>query len=293
MSKKQKIVTSVVVVLLVLIALVYFKKKSIKQALMPKLNVATVNLVNLSDEGINLEAKVIIDNPFPSGLKLDSLEYAIFINDKEVIKSMYQDSLHIEAGDNSSFMLPITILKKKANKILVDLKNAGVDSATYSLKGSAFLQSPLLPDNSFDFNLEKKLPLFQVVEVSVADIDLAKIGLEKVSVTVDLQIINQNKSNFDLTDLTFELQLGDNEVLQGHNKEPIPIEPEDTTRFPLAIQMDISESFESLFGLIEKGDDFSYDFQLNTTINSKNKAVNGGKIKVNAEGVISDFKQDN
>lgn len=83
--------------------------KDIKDKVIPQLQLAQMQVTNLTADQADVRVNMIIDNPAPVGLDIDSLYYTVFIEGNEVVKTTYPDPLHIEGSGNTTVSLPLTI----------------------------------------------------------------------------------------------------------------------------------------------------------------------------------------
>lgn len=105
--------------------------KDIKDKVIPQLQLAQMQVTNLTADQADVRVNMIIDNPAPVGLDIDSLYYTVFIEGNEVVKTTYPDPLHIEGSGNTTVSLPLTIYYDKLQSVLDKLEEEGRDSVVY------------------------------------------------------------------------------------------------------------------------------------------------------------------
>lgn len=282
---------SIVIVLAAILAFIMLQNpsKGIKDFIIPQLNFSGITVNEISPDKAQLTLHVHMTNPSPIGISIDSLDYVIFIDSTEVVKSTYTDSLDIGRG-KTSFSLPLTIFYHKLTHVIDAHDQIGLDSANYTIIAKAHMHNRLLPINNFDLEIEKKLPLIQMPEINISSVKVGDIGLSETTLDLTIHIKNPNVFSFALKNVDFQLQLSDNEVLKGKYDGVINLPPKGSEEFTSVITLSLSDATKSLFELIRKGEDLKFSFDMTSTMDSESELIEAGKMRLKVQGNIKDLK---
>ena len=114
------------------------EKDPYKKFLLPRLELSDLKVTSLTANRTDMILKLLIENQMPIGFTADSLVYGIFINDVEIAKDRYKESIKIEPDGSNWISLPITVFNKTLKSILKENKPGMIDSVQYSLQASFY-----------------------------------------------------------------------------------------------------------------------------------------------------------
>lgn len=131
-NKKIVILIVVVIILLILFFALKWYNKEKKEAyptfFKPRVEMSLFKIKKITQDITDMDMKLLIDNPLPIGIQLDSLRYKIYIGGVEVIESTYPKTIHLEANDSSYISFPVIMKNKQLQEILKKLENQNIDS---------------------------------------------------------------------------------------------------------------------------------------------------------------------
>lgn len=258
---------------------------------LPELQVARIQLKNLTDDKADLELMMIINNKVPVELTLDSLQYSFLIDSNQVVKSTYPNSIHLNKNDSSFFSLPLTIYYKKLRSVIKKIEQQGKDSANYKIKATVYSDTFPFPNDQVDLEVEKRRPLIHPPVIQIVELGVGKVSLSGTTINVKVSVHNRNNYSVAFKYLQYSLQLADNEALKGQKEEIINIPGKKETIFEIPVEIDLGEAGESLISLIKEGDELTYKIMLNGTLVSKVPAIDGSKIEIVTSGEINEIKE--
>jgi len=106
----------------------------------PRVDVA----LPLSASSIDIDFDIEVDNPNDVGLRLDQIDFNLFINDAHILDSVSQQGLRIPANGRGDVQLRTRIgyqnLRSLWNEIVDVIRG---DRARYELRGNAYYQTPV------------------------------------------------------------------------------------------------------------------------------------------------------
>lgn len=260
--------------------------KEVEDYVVPELQLANIHVTNLSANKADMTMSMVLDNPAPVGLNIDSLHYVIYIEDNEVVRTTYPDSLTIEANDTTSFSLPLTVYFNKLQSVLTSLEQQGRDSANYRINATIFSDMDIIPKDKLSLRIEKRLPLLLPPEIKITDIGIEDVGFSGATLKTDVVITNKNATAFAFRDMNYSVKLEDNEAVEGNKPGTVNIPAKGTTTISIPAELDFKEMGKSLIDLIRKGDDIRYNFNLNTELVSDAEVLENSKINLSASGKL-------
>ena len=98
----------------------------------------------LSASSIDLDFAIEVDNPNPVGLRLDQIDFNLFINDSRVLDSTSRQDIRIPANGRGDVYLRTRIGYQNVRSLwneIVDVVRG--DRARYELRGNAYYDTPV------------------------------------------------------------------------------------------------------------------------------------------------------
>lgn len=261
----------------------------IKEQVVPHLEFADMQVTNLTAERADMDLNMIIDNPAPVGINIDSLYYTIFIEGYEVVKTTYPDPIQIEANQNTRVSLPLTIYYDKLQSVLVQLEEEGRDSVVYTINAILITDAALIPDDRIKLEVKKRLPLVRIPEIKVTDLNVENISFSGAVIQVETYVVNRNVFSMGFEDMHYSLILGDNEPVEGHKPEPVTIEAKDTAFIQVPVELDFGEMGRGLLDYIRKGGDLPYNFSLRTKLASDTHILEESEMNMQVTGTLDEL----
>jgi LEA14-like dessication related protein len=107
----------------------------------PRLDIA----IPLSASSVDIDFAIEVDNPNSVGLRLDQIDFNLFINEARVLDSISQQNISIPANGRGDVQLRTRIGYQNIRSLwdeLVDVVS-GRQRAKYEIRGNAYYQTPV------------------------------------------------------------------------------------------------------------------------------------------------------
>lgn len=107
----------------------------------PRLDIA----IPLSASSVDIDFDLEVDNPNRVGLRLDQIDFNLFINEARVLDSISQQNINIPANGRGDVNLRTRIGYQNVRSLwqeMVDIVS-GRQRAKYELRGNAYYQTPV------------------------------------------------------------------------------------------------------------------------------------------------------
>jgi LEA14-like dessication related protein len=171
-------------------ALQSFFKKAFQK---PRFTFKTARLsqASLSDATVDLVYQM--ENPNPLGLSLASVNYAFFVEDKQVVAGTPPAGLNIAANGKSDLVFPANV--RFADLVPVVSTFLNKDSARYRAQGSLGVKTPL-GVISFPLSHEGTFEVPKVPQVEFTSPRISNVTLQ--GATVEFPLVVKNRNSFAL-----------------------------------------------------------------------------------------------
>jgi LEA14-like dessication related protein len=107
----------------------------------PRLDIA----IPLSASSVDIDFAIEVDNPNSVGLRLDQIDFNLFINEARVLDSISQQNISIPANGRGDVQLRTRIGYQNLRSLwseMVDIVG-GRQRAKYEIRGNAYYQTPV------------------------------------------------------------------------------------------------------------------------------------------------------
>jgi LEA14-like dessication related protein len=289
---KKKIILILVIIFIAIIAsfLIWRSRGYIhdkdpnKTFLLPRLELSQVDITSLSSEKTEMTVNVLIKNQIPLAFTADSLQYRIFINDREVMKDHYKKSITLKSNQISRISLPITIFNHDLISVLKANERKNIDSVEYHFRVTFF--TDILLKKLFVVDVKKNLPLIHIPEVKSGHIEISSLNFSGAVFKLVVSIKNQNVFSLKSKDIAYELSIEDNKLIKGIIPGLTDIQAKSVTDLTIPIKISFKEVGKTLFDLLKKGKNVGYKLRLTSSIESENKMMKNSKVILESEGSI-------
>src|ERR1035437_3925667 len=215
-NMKKKIILILVILFIAIIASVliwrswgYVRDKDPnKTFLLPRFELSQVDITSLTSEKTEMTINVLIKNQIPLSFTADSLQYRIFINDREVMKDHYKKSITLKSNDISRISLPITIFNRDLISVLKANERENIDSVEYRFRVSFF--TDILFKKQFDVDIKKFLPLIHIPVVKSGHFKIDSLNFSRAVVKLLVSINNKNVFSLKSKNIAYELSIEEN-----------------------------------------------------------------------------------
>ncbi len=170
----------------------------------PNFRFKNVALHNASLAGIGLDTVWQLDNPNAVGLSLAAIDYALFVDDKQVVAGTPQKGLQIPANGSTELTFPAQIRFLDIVPAIEALLTK--DTATWRVEGSIGLQTPI-GIVSFPLSVQNVFETPKLPQVQFANPKVTQISLQGATVEFPLSVTNRSSFPLDLNEVVGSLSI--------------------------------------------------------------------------------------
>lgn len=260
-----------------------------KSFLLPRVELSIVEITSLSADKTEMTIKVLLKNQLPFSFTADSLQYGVFINGVEVIKSHHKKTITLESNDTSWISLPLTIQNHHLKSILKAGERKDIDSVEYRLRATFFTR--IVFRKKFDVDIKRILPLIYIPELTPENIEVDSLNFSRAAILFNVSIKNQNAFSIKAKNIAYKFAIEDHEWIEGVIPGVTEIKEQSVTELQIPIRVSFKEVSKTLFDLLMKGKNVKYELDLGFRIDSDNQSVMNSKVILNSSGSVKSLME--
>ncbi len=264
------------------------KQKAVEQ-LAPKISVASVAITDMDDEKVKLTSKVQLSNPLPLDLRINRVNYAVFIDSLLVLQDAYSQPITIRSSDSTTIAMPMELLAKPMARMLKYFEDNKVDSADYTVKATVLLDVPVAGNRSFSLDISKRLPAVYLPKVKVTDVDLNALRLKKEGVDITVQISNPNAFALKLKDGTFNFQVEDDLEVEGALEQVVNLPARGTEAVSMKAVIKEGRLLKVGWKLLANKNETPFTFNFQCKILSEVSFLNNTTMASSVQGTLGEL----
>lgn len=164
---------------------------------------------DLSLSGMTLDTVWVVDNPNPVGLTLARSDYALFIDDKQVVAGQPPNGISLPAQGRGQLVFPAQV--KFADLVPVVQTFLTKDRATYRVEGTVGINTPL-GVLSFPLQAQGDFEVPKVPQVQLQNPKVASLSLTGATIEFPMVVTNRNSFALPVSGLSGSLYIGSSAV---------------------------------------------------------------------------------
>ncbi len=261
-----------------------------KTFLVPRLELSLIEISSLTSEKTEMTAKMIIKNQMPLSFTADSMQYRIFINDAEVMKSRYKKSITLKSDDSSLISLPITIFNHDLISVLKSNERKNIDSVEYRLEASFY--TDIVFRKKINVDIKRLLPMIYIPVAKAEHIKIDSLNFSRAAIQLLVSIKNKNGFPMKSKNIAYEFSIEGNKWIKGIIPGITDIKEKSVTELQIPVRISLKEVSKTLFDLLKKGSNVNYKLRLACRIESENNMVRNAKVILENSGSVNSLMKD-
>jgi len=262
-------------------------KESLKDAAIPSIKIAKVDLIKLTSERADLLAHLELVNNVPIGISVDSITYIIFVENQDIGKSSCAEPIHLKANGTSMITIPLSIYYEKLIKLFERLRKEGRDSSM--LKINAVLYSTIIPNGFADIKIEKKIPLILIPKIEIQKFKIEKLTSSGTSLGIDILVKNDNTMQFSFSNFKYQIKIENDKEIIGDIPNTIKIKPHDSTSIHIPIELSYKQITQTLVAYIKQGKKMKYDVTITMKPQTNIYSLKDSELIIHSTGEIGEL----
>jgi len=245
---------------LLCLAFGFFACDSIPQVAMvvkePDVSLNSVNITRISLSGVDMLARVDVENPNSFTIPLPKIDWELFVNSSSFINGVVNNDKSLTRGEKVTLDLPLSVTYEglyNSFKSLIETKEAAYDIA---MKLSFVL--PVLGEKSYNLDFSGALPIIKKPEVSFRGIAKKSLGTT-MEFVLTWEVENKNNFDFSLGEFSYDFSVNNTRWARGQVEDPPVIRAGAKTEIPLTVSVSAAAIVMELVTIINRGTAVSYN----------------------------------
>jgi LEA14-like dessication related protein len=260
-----------------------------KTFLLPRLKLSQVEITSFTAEKTEVTAKILITNELPVSFTADSVQFLIFIENTQVMKSRYKKAFSLKGADSSLISLPITVINHDLIAVLKSNERKNVDSVEYRVQASFYTHMPLV--KKFHIDIKTLQPLYHVFEVKAKHINIDSLNFSRVALRLIVTVKNRNGYSLRAKNIAYEFSIDKLEKMQGVIPGAKEIGANRVTELQIPLRLPVKNVVKTLLRLLKDGKSADYKLHLNAIVDSDNGMVKDCKVTLESSGSVGSLRE--
>jgi len=257
--------------------------------IVPRLEMSAFEITSITKAETKMNMVLMIDNPSPFGVKLDSLTYRVYIGGTEVMKSTYPKSMELTKMDTGMIMLPLTVHNQTLIETLKKLEYTHTDSVNYKVVSDLYIDLPFLKNKPRHVEVERYLPAFLLPVVEIEDIKFEQVKLHDTFIHVSASITNRNDFDISFKEIYYKVSINGNEISHGNISDTVFIPAKGTAVIRVPVRLEMKEIASDVPDLLFNKDDTEYDFYAEMKIVAEPNTIRDSQVIIEMNGMVKEL----
>lgn len=229
----------------------------------PEASVKKVSITGLSFDAVDLLFDIDVRNPNALGIKLNSFDYELQMNENSFLSGLNDSGLEIAANGQKTVQLPLTLKFADLYNMFSSLKDQ--DSSVYELQAGFAFDVPVLGAVRIPVSKSGSIPNVKLPKIRVGALKLNNISLSGADLALILKVDNPNIFGINLNKLKYRFDVNGRSWGTGEIAQALRITEKGEGELTIPISLNFMELGMGLYNALTRGESLSY--RLNGNVN--------------------------
>ena len=216
----------------------------------PTLHFVSAQPSNVALTGMQLDTVWEIENPNPVGLSLARTDYALFIDDHQVVAGHPPNGVTIPATGRGQLTFPAQIKFADIAPVLMTFLNK--DRATYRVEGTVGIKTPIGVIN-FPLVAKGDFEVPKIPQVALQNPRVTNLTLQGATVEFPMTVTNRNSFQLPVSGITGTLFVGNASVGTVSTGDLGQVPPKGTRQVSLPVSINFLQGAGAAMNAIQGG----------------------------------------
>ena len=221
----------------------------------PKISFDSVKMTGLNFSGINMMARIKIQNDNAVSIPFPEINWKLFVIDNSFLTGLIKNDTKIAANDSTMVDLPFTINYEGLYKTVSGLLSS--DEAPYRLDLSALFNIPVLGAKTLNTSFNGSIPMLKTPALSFNGVKFSSISLSKVEFVLTWLVDNKNAFALNLDKLDYNFAVNNVSWTRGA-AERISLPARKATQVPITVNVSSLSMIKDIVALAAGGKSAAY-----------------------------------
>lgn len=218
----------------------------------PDVRFSRLEVDDIDFEQIDAGFVFAVDNPNPIRVGLDRFSYDLQLQQVRLLSGDEPGGLSLPAGDRAEVRLPATLIWQDVFELVQAVR--GEDQVDFGLGGSFGFDTDIGPVD-IPYQADGRFPALRTPKVELGRLRVSDFNLISGTATVslDLNVDNDHRSNLSFESMTYDLSLADRPVATGFVADLGQVEGASTSTLTVPLTIDLLRAGTSVVDLLRTG----------------------------------------
>lgn len=213
----------------------------------PLVTLHSVELVNISFTGVEIMARINVQNRSPVNIPFPDINWELFVNDNSFIRGSNNFDGTIRARRTNVVNVPVSLNYVDFFSAFQSLR--GNRSAGFRIALGANLTIPVIGDLNWNFEHEGEIPLLQVPRFSMPSMRIDGIDFTRVQLLFSVNVENPNVFSLPSPQIAYDFLINRNSFMQGIHVSPVPLAAVAVTPLVIGLTVEYADLFRLVANL--------------------------------------------
>lgn len=251
----------------------------------PEVSVNSVEIKSISFKELTLEMDLLVYNPNPISIDLESFDYDFLIEDASLIKGAAAEGLNLEAMGSSVVTIPFTVdYKDLYESVSTMLKE---DESAYRVDTGFNFLLPVLGEQRIELSHEGQIPNVKMPRFNFKNLYVKSLGLMGADLVILMDVENPNAFDIGLNDFMGILEVNKQTWAELNITEAVDFNSKETGELGFQFRLEFLSMGRTVRDLLSKEQNLSYDFAGNILLDSSLPLMEEISLPLNIDGEVA------
>lgn len=250
----------------------------------PEVSVNSVEIRSISFQDITLDMEVLVYNPNPIGIDLESFDYDLLIEDSSLLKGSAAEGLSLEANGSSIITIPLTVNYKDLYQSVSSMREQ--DESAYRVDTGFSFQLPILGEQRIELSHEGKIPNVRMPRFSFESLYVKSLGLMGADLVILMNVDNPNAFGIGLNEFRGVLDINKQKWAELSAGEAVYFPAGGSGELGFQFRLEFLSMGRTVRDLLSKNESLNYEFVGNILLDSSLDMMKEVSLPLNISGGV-------
>lgn len=247
-----------------------------------KLENVTVDATSISQDTVEMEINMLINNPFFFDFFIKDLQYKAALGDEQLLDD--STAIDKEIDDSTRLQIPIAMNYEKVLAQLEELQ--AQDSTWLDFSFDVRYSLPLLGLQKTSVDRTLKIPVPVLVDIKMDEVAVNSFGFKNIDLDIKMLLDNPSKLEATMDNLVFDVRLNESTLVKGMHWNTVEIDPEQTSYFTIPVKVKTGALAKEFFDKITEGEEINVYLDGSCILKLEDTPVDSIRIQFETEGAM-------
>ena len=247
----------------------------------PKMSLNSVDITGIDFKGVNLLARVDVENPNNFSIPLPKINWELFVNDSSFVNGSVENNNSIQSLGKAAIDVPLSVSYDGLYRTFSSLLET--KEAAYDIALGLNFPIPYIEDKTYRLDFSGVLPVLQMPNISFLGITKKSLGTT-MEFFFNWEVENNNNYAFDVGEFIYDFKVNNSSWAQGRIDNPPQLKANGKTSIPVTVSISSAPIVQDLVNIINQGSQITYVCTGNMSLSSALPGMNNLELPINLQG---------